>query len=269
MLPINIIENCKRMIEFRQYQLPSSRGKEDLWLCKYLKDKKYSKEDAYNIWLSIYQSKYGNILGEDYEPDAKFSEYWNNCDKVRLRENCNVIVIYQEELDFINSTNFALWEKQYMLLLSAYCKARNKTDYVRDKFPPSELKKMVVRPKRKANDFADLYNKMVDVGFLQERTIKTFNQYDGEYDTNTYVKMHVYQTSGTAVIKVNTILDISMYFDKITMHKKCKECGQLFEYHSKTQRDVCEKCYKKQRLQKQKDCHQHQSRKNVNEYKSE
>lgn len=265
MLPINIIENCKRMIDSKQYQLSTSRGKEDLWLCKYLKDKNYSKEDAYQVWLPIYQSKYGAAEHEDYEPDAKFNEFWNHCDGVRLRENCGVIVIYQEELDFINRTSLSQWEKEYMLLLCAYCKVRKKTDYVRDKFPPMELKRMVERPKRKADDFAKLYNKLVDIQFLQERTIKTFNQYDGEYDTNTCVKLMVCNTSGAPVIKVNTILDIPLHFDKISMKKICPQCGQEFDYHSKTQRSVCSECYKKQRLQKQKECHQHQSRKNVNE----
>ena len=53
MLPIDKEENCKRMIETGQYQIPRSRGKEDKWLFAYLKKNGIGRNEAYQIWLPI------------------------------------------------------------------------------------------------------------------------------------------------------------------------------------------------------------------------
>ena len=93
MLPIDKEENCKRMIETGQYQIPRSRGKEDKWLFAYLKKNGIERNEAYQIWLPIFQTRYFSYRGQN-DPTFIFNDLWENTQKVRFKTR-EEIVFYE------------------------------------------------------------------------------------------------------------------------------------------------------------------------------
>ena len=253
---INKIENCRRVISTNQYQTKSHRH-EDKWLLRYLKDNGKKRDDVFDIWKKIYVAN-ENCDGVDDDMLGRiFDNLWKNLNSVKLDTHSGRIDIYRSELDFINAQVQPKWIKEAMLVLLGYCKSGRITEF--DSLPIKDILALVERSKRSEDDVAKLYDVFIDSG-LMFRVIKhDYRSYDSipEVDANGNIigyfmggdisvekfKMQDFDKSAI-VLSLNSIVDIKNAYSFITMQKKCSVCGKMFEYNSKTKRDICDACWR-------------------------
>lgn len=239
------IEHCLKMIEKEQYLDENSLGREDLWLCKYLKDSGYSVKEAFNIWQKIHINRYG---GEKRDTiSTLFLSFWNRCDKVVL--NCETFAVTKGELEFINRLDMALWKKQYVLYLIAYFKI-TKGKWLKDYYyPPEAIKHKVKRPNRnedRGNSITLITDDLLSNGVLECKTDK-ISGYDEEDEfVQSYYRTRNIADDKEIVFEFSSVDEIVDYLPLIKSEMVCPNCGNKFEISSKTQRCVCEDCWKKE-----------------------
>lgn len=243
MLPIDKEENCKRMLETGQYQIPRSRGKEDKWLFSYLKRNDVSRDEAYKIWLPIFQTRYFSYRGET-GPLFIFDDLWEDTEEVRFKKR-NEIVFYEKEIEFLKRLELPRWEKEFFMMLFATIKARgvNRFFYL---YVGDLIKFTSISGRRGDEDFIVFHDGLKN-GIFKIKSDKIWNYKNGTYEDQEYKTIPFLAEEGKEVFRFKSLVDVPQCFEKMFGFKVCENCGKEFEAGSKCQRNLCKECYKAKR----------------------
>ena len=272
-IPIDKTRICERILETGQYQTDEFKDKEDWWLVKYLKLKynknsiseKELKEKIKKIWEIIYLTRFTEEERREYQLyiDKRFNDVYNNCKNVSLSQKYNSFDIYQEELDYINSLPAARWIREFIFIFLGHCKTKN--SFINE-YAPILVYLPYLSLKARDKDLASytIYAKLNEWGLWEEKTIVTIVD-DHRHEPEERIDIRFdflfpVVKKGSNPIHFDGILDLLKRLDLITNIYRCEKCGKSFEIKNRTQRFICEDCYKKQR-QKRKNYARDQRRK--------
>lgn len=236
-LPINEDDNSRRILETGKYQLEGSKGKEDVWLIRYLKTEGYSGyEDIYTIWCRIAPQKYPDL--NDEEMRRLFKKLWDRANKRKKDYGIFEFEIFQEEIDEINTVRMVPWYKEYALLVLAYYKILGREKIELRNIPSTLLFKLLTKGKPRSRDKLRVREKMEDTGLMS-------------IDTRNFAASLNYQKrKGKSLGVFTQIQDVVSLFPLLKYEMVCKRCGRVFEYNSKTKRTVCLDCWKKKEAER-------------------
>ena len=89
MLPINEEVNCERILSTHKYQTSNHKDLEEIWLIKYLRNKKKSKKEIYKIWLNLYLHKTLKEKDDD-APELRFKTKWSLSSNIVFHNNTTI-----------------------------------------------------------------------------------------------------------------------------------------------------------------------------------
>lgn len=258
-VPINKPLNCQRMVSSGEFQTEHWHNEELVWLIKYLREKKWPNEKIYQKW------KYFRAKDKpDYDENLfkeNFKSYFNNSFNAVFKKKYSTIIVYQDEIDYINSIPAPLWVRQYIYILTIHSRASGYDTY--DHLPFDEyhwflsivnnntsiLKSRLIARLReleilKIVGIKEMYESLpiIDdngfiVGYENEATI---------INERLTVKLPV-KIKSNKRFKYVTILDALKDIGKIHSIYKCPICGKEYEFTKRMQRDICINCYTKKR----------------------
>lgn len=247
---VNKLEAIKYMLNNKSYVPELSTNKQDAWLLYYLRKKKgKDKDEAYEIWLPIYETTHEKSSEGEY-----LGIFWNkwktSASTVRLNKQ-NIATIYQEEIDRINKCDVkATWQKQLLLLILVYTKMTNN-------FRLSEINLGLFAKyigKKLSNITESLSYSMtqeaIRVGLFELIEIKEWNCIEGCWETSRYFNVHEFK-NGEIVCEIWNGYQVKELEYLFPIIKTCENCGSEFICSSKSQRCLCEKCYYENRRIKQ------------------
>ena len=245
-LPIDQIENSKRVLVSGNYQIPLSRGIEDKWLMRYLIDVGKSPQEIREIWEPIYLSRQFN---RDFinSIDRTFDTYLRYAQGHKNR-TFNKIVIYEEELEKIRKSDLLPWLKEFALEGLSFFKAIGKTAVALKDFPKTKL--IGETSCYRYNSDINIFGRLQRNGLFTLTTPSGFNTEYGIEEEKQLVKCFFLKNKGTAVFEADSILDIGGAF--YLLRPICPVCGKPFEVTSKTKRDICFDCWRKKETQRKK-----------------
>ena len=239
MLPIDKEENCKRMIETGQYQIPRSRGKEDKWLFAYLKKNGIGRNEAYQIWLPIFQTRYFSYRGQS-DPTFIFNDLWENTQKVRFKSR-EEIVFYEKEISFLKSLDLPRWEKEFFMMLFAIIKARgvNRFYYLYI----GDIIKFTSISSRRGDESYKIFHDGLKNKVFKIKHEKVWDYKEGKYNSVEYKVIPLLKTSGDEKYRFKSLVDVPDCFNEMFGFRVCEICGKEFEINSKTKRNICKECW--------------------------
>ena len=243
MLPIDKEENCKRMIETGKYQIPRSRGKEDKWLFAYLKKNGIGRNEAYQIWLPIFQTRHFSYRGQS-DPTFIFNDLWENTQKVRFKPR-EEIVFYEKEISFLKSLCLPRWEKEFFMMLFATIKARgvNRFYYLYI----GDIIKFTSISGRRGDESYKIFHDGLKNKVFKIKHEMVWNYKDGKYNSVEYKTIPLLKTNGEERYRFKSIVDVPDCFNEMFGFRVCENCGKEFEAGPKCQRNLCKECYKTKR----------------------
>ena len=266
MIPIDKIDNCERMLATGQYQTQQYQNKEDWWLVKYLKLKyekdglseKELREAIKSRWEPIYNTRFDKESVHDYKLyiNKHFNEIYNRGKNIVLGKKFNKIIIYQSELDYINSLPAPKWFREFLFLFLGHCKATG--NYTYDYAPTKEyMRYLSLKTKNRDAITMTIYNKLKEFNIWDQITVVTKSKgryFEPEDDED--VKFNFtfpISKKGKVAIEFERQIDLIQRLDLITNLYKCEICGKEFEINNRTQRRICDECWKNSRKQSAKD----------------
>lgn len=259
MLPVNQVLNVERMLATGNYQIPFSKGVEDVWLAAYLFEKGYSEDEARSVWISIYETRYPAEKPDVYE--YLFRKKWKKGQTTTLATQLP-IVLYQAEIDAISHANMWYRAKQFALVLLAYAKSRGysiiitnwakKTPGTGDVIVVDETSRLTTSIRHyltygSRQREKDEWSECIKAGLLKyEYTFGSSTKKGGMAQSGWY-KLLFLQKEGTVACRLDTLSDIPSVFPLLKRERVCVQCGAVFEEKARTQRELCDECYRKQR----------------------
>lgn len=258
-VPINKQLNCKRMLETNEFQTKHWHNEELVWLIKYLREARQPKERIYNCWKR-FRSKdkpdYDELLLKE-----NFKSYYNNSFNSVFKKQYPVIIVYQNEIDYINSLPAPLWIRQYIYILTLHSRAANCDTY--DHLPFDEYHWFL--------DITDAHTSILKSRLIEKlrefkilKAVKIEETYESlpiidedgfvvgyEHETSIIneriaIKLPV-ESKGDIKYEYVTILDALNDVGKINNNYKCPICGKEYEFTKRMKRDICQSCYAKRR----------------------
>ena len=272
-IPINKKVNSERMLKTGEFQTEYFHNDEMTWLISYLRNvKKLDEKDIFVKWVPFYL-KNENVTPE-YARD-QFKSFWASSYKYVMKDKNPEIVIWQEEIDYINSLPIAQWIRQYMFILILHVRTTGNELY--DYLPLGDYRKFLSTTNEHVSEMKDTLMKILrqydfvkDVEIEEHHDIlETFDEYgnpcDVEYDVviknnRLQIKSPICKYGGEIGYRYKTILDGLKDLQEIKDTCICSECGKEFEFNNKTQTSICRECYKKD-LQKRRNNYRKQWRK--------
>lgn len=272
-IPIDKTDNCIRMLNTGQYQTEHFKTKEDWWLIKYLRNKytkselseKEIKDEIRNIWEPIYKTRFNKeeMASHDFYIDVYFQQAYGKCKNISLSQKYYPITIYQEELDYINSLPAPKWFREFIFIFLGHCKTIG--SFTCKAAPIAEyMRYLTLSTNNRDAISSTIYDKLKTFGLWKETSRITTT--DGRYGEPTQIInvsfdfcFPLFDTKTTAFVFYRQI-DLLKRLDLITNTYICESCGEEFEIKNRTQRLICDECYKKQR-QKRKNFARDQKRK--------
>lgn len=248
------------MLETGQYQTLRYRNKEDWWLVKYLKIKyeseglspKELKDKIKSLWEPIYNTRYDKEEVDDYALyiNKHFNEVYNRGRNVSLEKTFAKIIIYQSELDYINSVPAPKWFREFLFLFLGHCKATK--SYIYDYAPTKDyMRYLSIKTKNRDAITMTIYDKLKKLGLWEEVVVITETNkkyFKAEKDVDIKFKYSLpVEPKGLVAFQFDRQIDLIKRLDVITNIYKCDICGSEFEINNRTQRTICDKCYKKNR----------------------
>lgn len=228
--------NCKKVLQTKKYTTKKDIIYEQIMLVRYLRDKGFSYNSIYDIWvetmngspLILYDLK-GEIL-------SYFDKIYKKSDNLSISSG-NIILIYKSEIDYINNIQCHMWIKEYLLILLCIYK-----------YYGLEWCKYDDRIKTFCYSCTSIKRE-------REKNTKSLAYVVEKYDLYKVIK------SGCVRLKVNfstdcgevcAILkdprDFESLKGKLKTESVCSICGKNFVFSSKKRRlDMCQDCIKKER----------------------
>lgn len=163
-----------------------------------------------------------------------------------LMANLEPVVIYQEEVDYLNSLNAPSWMKQYWAIMLVNYK------FQKQLFPKVKYNATLrAWAFRQIKGIQQRYSNHAESIRKQEEAIgtKIINSYVyNDRKARIYYNMSCCQESGTPALELKDIDEAKKILTLISKNSKvCSVCGKHFTINSKTKRDLCDNCYKKYR----------------------
>ena len=235
-LPINEEDNAKKMLIENRYQLPNSKGKEDIWLIQYLRacdDADY--ENIYVIWKKIATTRYVDMAEEEMR--ALFLNFWEKAKKRRKSYRIFEYQILREEIEIINKSRIPLWHKEYALLVLAYYKILGRDRCSIGDIPSSLLFKFISSANPRSRDKIKLRQSLQEAGLFS-------------VDKNFDVSLSFQRREGVSLGTFYQIKDVLSLFELLTGKIVCSKCGAMFEHTSKTKREICKECWRRKEAER-------------------
>jgi len=248
------------MLATGQYQTQRYQNKEDWWLVKYLKLKyekeglspKEFKELIKKQWEPIYNTRYNkeDIGDYNYYINKHFDMVYNRGKNVSLDKTLSKIIIYQNELDYINSLPAPKWFREFILLFLGHCKTTK--NYIYDYAPTKDyMGYLSLHTKNRDAITMTIYDKLKTLGLWEEITVitKTSSKYfEEEEDSDIKFRFSLpVKQGGDIAYQFDRQIDLIKNLDIIHNRYRCDICGREFEINNRTQRTVCDACYKNNR----------------------
>lgn len=258
-IPINKQLNCQRMIEFNSFQTDYWHNDELCWLIKYLKDNHFPKDKIYSIWKEF--RKIDKPEFDDKMLEDNFDSFYNSAMRVSISKTYPQIIIYQEEIDYINSLAAPLWIRQFVYLMMLHIKVTG--DEIYDFLPFVDYYKFLsIKNNHSTILKRQLSKTLKKFGILKD--IEIVEEYDelpvcdekglqiGVENNVTIINKRLQirllvGTCNNVFVKYENILDAILNIGIINSNYKCPVCGNQYEYTERMQRNICEECYRKQR----------------------
>lgn len=249
MLPVNQVEDAKRMLATGEYQLPRSKVCEDLWFIRYLLNKKKSEEEIFELWKPIFLSRERN-------KDSCFNveQYFKQCLKKARKHpiiHQRKYSVYASEIEAINEYDVPIRLKQLAVVILCYFKALGKHYVYQEELLKYEhsFQSLLTEGKTKLKETRKDTFKCIEHGLICRQNITHFDDIMGdEIEIPIYVIPYLVQ-SGDAVFSSNTLADVQELFPMLKTERICEICGSKYVVNSKTKRTICEKCQKEKRRQ--------------------
>lgn len=246
MLPIDKEENCKRMLATGQYQIPRSRGKEDKWLFAYLKKNGVSRNEAYKIWLPIFQTRYFSYKGQ-VDSLYIFDDLWEDTNGVRFQKR-EEIMFYEEEVSFIKNLKLPRWEKEYFMMLFSVIKARGSNSF--SDLCIGELLKFTSIRHRRGDEYSKIFEDGYHLGIFKDVKTKRWDSIRGCYEKKEFKTLCKIESCGKLIYQFKSLVDVPSCFNELFGFERCEVCGKNFEINSKTKRHICKDCWMKKEREK-------------------
>lgn len=241
-------ENCEKILQTKKYTTESHQFMEQAVLFKYLYDEGKTKDEIYNIWLETESKLLEKSNGDIEDINFIFGKLWSAASHWKIVKN-NSIVIYQEEIDYINSLEVFGWIKEYLLALLCIYKYYGKKWCKYDSkikafcFSVTSVKREREEHKSKLKECFDKYAPY-SISII---------------DTTLSYKLNFVVTEGHVVMEIPNPRYVPTVIKLIKNQKICEACGQPFEYTSQTIKNrLCPACKKRERYKKQYECHKRQ-----------
>ena len=229
-------ENSEKILRGEGYTTFHSRFREQVALVRYLLDRNHEEEEIYGIWKNTNPE---TILYADTEEEKR--EVYKRV-RVAARKWQNrfysSVMVYKEEMDYINQMDEPLWVKQYVLCMlvvykyyqQTYCQYTNRIKCF-------------------------CYSK-TNVKFERSQytltlcdCIKNYRVYDTViHDSNVAFKVNFAQSLGTPLARIKSPAYVEELYKWLKDSRVCTCCGKSFECSSKSlRRMLCDECYRKER----------------------
>ena len=270
MIPIDKTRNCEMMLVTKQYQTEIYKNKEDVWLIYYLKkkyengimDKKKCHDIILTQWIEIFLTRFEDPTDTDVEfAEVHFDSIYRNLGYVDLNKKYKKIVIYKEEIDYINSLPVSYWLRQFILLLLGHTKTINSCIY---EYAPIQDYMRFLRLKTKNRDVITdtIYKKMRQFGIWVDSRVVTKRSatskccdglyYTEEDDIEFKFEFRLPVDGKTKIATFASQLDLIEAMDSLLIETyNCDICGKPFVIGNRTQRTICENCWKdKEKIRK-------------------
>ena len=239
-------ENSKQVLKNGHYSQndrweKKSEYKQQKELISYLMSCGMDKEDIKRVWKSI-PSDFLECAVDDKDIDRYFERLYNStlswCKKNNHQKKDIEIIVYKEEIDFLNNLGKSYEFRKYLLVLLAIWK------YIKEEqgkcFLNSSLRGYAFElacPGKKYRNYTEnfvqlntKYGRIISVGWnFSKGTILTFAKEEGK-----------------VLFKIKHPEDIKNFLSVIEHPKAiCPICGKEFEVTTKTKRECCEECWRK------------------------
>ena len=243
------------MLKTGQYQTKEYQNKEDWWLVKYLKDKYKNLPDYEAMplirekWGEIYRTRFIDPKEADIHINSHFRKIYENTNNIALGRSLKKIIIYESELAYINALPMPKWFREFILLFLGHCKTTGVYGY--EYAPVKEyIKYLTLKTRNRDAITSTIYNKMRELGLWKSFTIKKTYQglcgveedEDVQFDFSFPVAK-----KGNVAFEFGTMFELIDNLSIVNDKYKCDICGKEFVFGNRTQRTVCEECYKKHR----------------------
>lgn len=230
-------ENSEKILRGEGYSTFHSHFREQVAVIRYLLDRGYSKEEIYERWKATAPKE---ILFADTEEEKRefFGRVWRKAQKWTNRMY-PPIVLYKEEIDFINAMDVVPWIKQYVLTLLVIYKYYGQTW-------------CAYTNRIKCFCYAQTYVKIEREQYTLKLCdcIREYCPYTTTiHDCSVAFKVNFAQCLGTRLDSIPNPSQVQKLFKYLKSEKICTCCGKSFQVSSKVKRTVCDSCYKKQRQQ--------------------
>ena len=230
-------ENSEKILAGGGYTTKVHQTFEQIMLFAYLREKGYSKDEIFNLWVrtdSLLLQKIGN---DKDQRDKYFGKLFADSTKYKI-EKGNCIDIYQSEIDFINNMEVSMWIKQYVLAMLCVYKWYGKEWCVyNDKIKRFCYSCTSTKKERDRNSE------------LLHKCLTNYSPYIVNSWNNTVSFKILFLNNGVIsdyVYRIKSPRDVIDLFGLIKSQKKCLQCGSIFAYDNHTINSTfCQNCRKK------------------------
>jgi len=223
--------------------------KQEIFYVRYLIYKKhYTKLQCYTEWRKIKNGR-ANILKKD--PDQLAIEFFNIYQAAnrinRIPGPLSEIIIFKDEVDYLNSLQVPKWIKEFWMAELIYYKFATQI-YSQVELTPTVLSwclRQVTDLKASNRTFFD-HRDQIGKYNAQFEVIKINNLNNHEYNIMTPKFLNTDNKS--PVLIINNLDQIKTGIKLIKdNYEICENCGKKFIKSSKSQTQLCTGCYKKYR----------------------
>ena len=194
------------------------------------------KDDEEQLLIE-FNSLYKKSLGKKYQ-------------SINYSKKLNPVNIYNAEILFLNKLNVPMWVKQYWLCLLVYYKFMIQK-YNRVQKTKTLNSWAIRQTEYKVKNYGGVcQDKIASYKVNSSKPIiKDYNKASNE-TYPTYVPAFLKKKGKIKYVcdDIDQIKDILQLLKPTC--KKCEVCGKKFPVNPKTKRNLCEKCYKKYRIQR-------------------
>ena len=230
-------------------------AQEIVYLCYLRYVLKKTEVECYKEWKEIKNGVASVFKDDEEQLLIEFNSMYKKTNSKRYMSlnyttELDPVTIYNAEILFLNRVNAPIWVKQYWLCLLVYYKFMAQR-YNRVQKTKTLNAWAIRQSEYKHKDYGGIcqdqiarYNKTIKKPAILDYTKISTERYS-------IYKPGFLKTKGKVKCTCNDINDIQQLFTLLkSNYKKCDICGKKFEVNSKTKRTICEKCYRKYRIQR-------------------